>query len=85
MYIHFRQGESAQKKDAREFPISKAVYSFLKDLEAPVSYAAWKKGHIICHQIQLKRWLSKSFLDEAIALVNSLLPIPSAMIGSNSE
>ena len=24
----------------------------------------------------------KSFLDEAIALVNSLLPIPSAMIGS---
>jgi len=76
------QGELEQRKDARGFPIAKAVYSFLKDLAAPFSYAAWNKGRILCHPVQLKRWLSKSYLDEAIGLVNSLLPIPGAMIGS---
>lgn len=76
------QGELAQKNDAKVFPIAKAVHSFLKDLAAPFSYAAWNNGRIIGNQLQLKRWLSKSYLDQAIALENSLLPIPGAMIGS---
>ncbi|GLJ15964.1 hypothetical protein SUGI_0264000 [Cryptomeria japonica] len=41
------RGELEQNKGAKQFPVAKAVFSFLQDIKAPFSYVAWSKGRII--------------------------------------
>ncbi|KAH9329592.1 hypothetical protein KI387_001700 [Taxus chinensis] len=76
------RGELEQDRNAKEFAIAKAVYSFLKDIKAPFSYVAWSKGRLVCYKSQLQRWILKSSVNDSVALVNSLLQFPGAKIGT---
>ncbi|KAJ8637272.1 hypothetical protein MRB53_011539 [Persea americana] len=54
----YMERTSITKDIAKEFPVAKAVYSFLKDNISPsFSFPGWNKGRIVCQRSLLKRFL----------------------------
>ncbi|MCL7025609.1 hypothetical protein MKW94_022369 [Papaver nudicaule] len=79
------RGEMEKSSITKEFPIAKAVYSFLNDnVSTLFSFPGWNKGRVICHRAQLKRILSgfaQSSTDESttenfITISDSTFPAP---------
>ena len=68
---------------ARDFPIAKAAYSFLKDnVSSSFCFPGWNKGRVICQRTQLKRILLATEQsseghkkDKLITLSNSSFPL----------
>lgn len=77
---------------SQEFPLVKAVYSFLQDnVSSLFSFPVWNKGRITCQRSHLKRILSgtdstsdENRKDEFIALSNSPLSLPSTRTSTSN-
>lgn len=83
---------SIAKDIVKEFPVAKAVYSFLKDNISPsFSFPGWNKGRIICQRSQLKRLLVSisepsvdgSVKEKLVTIADSPLPSPGSRIFTN--
>ncbi|XP_043723475.1 pentatricopeptide repeat-containing protein At1g74850, chloroplastic [Telopea speciosissima] len=81
------RGVMEKSSMAREIPVAKLAYSFLKDnVSASFCFPGWNRGRIICHRLQLKRILtgSESSVDESrtelVSINNSIFPLPGMRI-----
>ncbi|KAF9623230.1 hypothetical protein IFM89_000719 [Coptis chinensis] len=78
------RGEMERSSITREFPVAKAVYSFLKDsVSSYFCYPGWNRGRIICHRPQLKRILTGHgrssdgpAMEKLVTINNSPFPRP---------
>ncbi|KAJ6760613.1 PLASTID TRANSCRIPTIONALLY ACTIVE CHROMOSOME 2-LIKE PROTEIN [Salix purpurea] len=78
---------------AQDFPIGKAVHSYLQDIvPSSFSYPGWNKGRITCQRSQLKRLLSGTESvsdgtkkDKFIMLTNSPLSLSGTRTASDIE
>ncbi|KAL7139095.1 hypothetical protein ABFS83_09G028100 [Erythranthe nasuta] len=69
------RGQMERSSITRDFPVSKAVYSLLKDVSSSFCFPGWNKGRIICHKSQLKRIFSKDAeIENIFGLSNSPFP-----------
>lgn len=78
---------------AQDFPIGKAVHSFLQDIvPSSFSYSGWNKGRITCQRSQLKRFLlgtesvsDGTKKDKFMMLTNSPLSLSGTRTSSDIE
>ncbi|GER50029.1 pentatricopeptide repeat-containing protein [Striga asiatica] len=76
------RGQMEKSSITRDFPVTKAAYSFLKDISSSFCLPGWNKGRIICQKPQLKRIFIKtepssedSEIEEIVSLHNTPFPV----------